>query len=147
MGLVALSIFADKASPPTAADVKRVLGRSAEEWQRVIAFVRERAVVSEEWGFTAKSTGWGLRVKSGDRVVLYLTPCEGHFLLSFVLGDRAVDAVLRTVVPDTIREAILSAKKYAEGRGVRFAIHAGDDLTFVHSLVAAKLGAQDATRA
>jgi hypothetical protein len=37
------------------------------------------APLTIEWGFTSKSTGWGLRLKTEKRTVLYMTPCKGYF--------------------------------------------------------------------
>ncbi len=43
-------------------------------------------------GFTAASTGWGLRVRYKERVILYMTPQQNQFLVSIVLGEKAVAA-------------------------------------------------------
>ena len=51
-----------------------------------------------------------------------MTPCEGRFLASFALGEKAV-AAARAAKPSAAVLAVLeAAPRYAEGRGVRFQV-------------------------
>lgn len=84
--------------------------------------------MTEQWGFTSKSTGWGLRLKQGDRIIAYLTPRAGHFLASFVLGEKAVRAAHDGGLPAPVLALIDGSRRYAEGRGVRFEVRSDDDV-------------------
>ncbi len=118
-----LSAFSDKTQQPTEKDLKLVLGKSFTAWARLIQLVSNRIVpISQVWGFTSASTGWGLRLKCRDRVILYMTPREGDFLVSFALGEKAVAAARASKLPAVVIKAIDSAPRYAEGRGVRFEV-------------------------
>lgn len=120
---MALSAFTDKAHQPTEKDLRSVLGRAYTAWVRLIELVSDRIVpISQVWGFTSASTGWGLRLKRKDRVILYMTPCEDHFLVSTALGEKAVIAAHERKLPATVLQAIDAAPKYAEGRGVRLKV-------------------------
>ena len=118
-----LSAFAEKAHQPTDKDLRSVLGKTYTAWVRLIELVSDRiAPISQVWGFTSVSTGWGLRLKHNDRVILYMTPREGHFLVSFALGEKAVTAAYTHKLPAAVLKVIESAPKYAEGRGVRLEV-------------------------
>jgi len=120
---VALSTFTDKSHQPTYRDLRSILGKSYPAWVRLIELVSDRiSPISQVWGFTSASTGWGLRLKRKDRVILYMTPREDHFLVSFALGEKAVAAAGTRKLPANILKAIESAPKYAEGRGVRLEV-------------------------
>lgn len=120
---MALSGFADKAHQPTEKDLRRVLGKAYAVWVRLIELVSDRlAPILPVWGFTGAKFGWGLRLKRKDRVILYMTPREHHFLVSFALGEKAVLAAHAHKLPAAVLKAIESAPKYAEGRGVRFEV-------------------------
>jgi hypothetical protein len=55
-----LSALTDKSHEPTEEDLRGVLGKSYEVWTRLIDAVAEQiGPVSQTWGFTSKSTGWG----------------------------------------------------------------------------------------
>lgn len=90
------------------------------------------------WGFTSASTGWGLRVKSGDRVILYMTPQAGHFLVSFALGEKAVAATQSARLAAFLRDAIAAAPRYAEGRGVRVSVTRADQVASLATLAQIK---------
>lgn len=120
---MAFSAFADKAHQPTEKDLRSVLGKAHTSWVRLIELVSDRiAPISPVWGFTSANFGWSIRLKRKDRVILYMTPREKHFLVSFALGEKAVAAAHAHNLPVSVLKAIESAPKYAEGRGVRFEV-------------------------
>lgn len=120
---MALSAFGEKLHPPTDDDLRATLGKAYAPWERLIALVSERVPpITELWGFTSASTGWGLRLRHKDRVILYMTPQENQFLVSFVLGERAIAAAHEAQLSPTILKAISAAPRYAEGRGVRMTV-------------------------
>ena len=120
---LALSAFADKARKPADDDLRSVLGRAHEAWARLIELVAARIdQILPVWGFTSEVTGWGLRLKRRGRVILYMTPRRGHFLVSFALGEKAVAAARARKLPASLLKAIDAAPKYPEGRGVRLEV-------------------------
>jgi hypothetical protein len=138
---MALSAFDDKAAPPDETALAVTLGPAHELWNTV----RGRLAAAwqpyaEVWGYTSKSTGWGLRVKHGERVIVYLTPQHGEFLASFALGEAAVRDARQRGLPAAVLELIDGARKYAEGRAVRFTVATAADLDVVEKLAAAKAG-------
>jgi hypothetical protein len=136
---MSLSFFADKTNAPSEGDVAAALGRTNTLWMKVQRDVAGRLPdITTVWGYTSKSTGWGLRVKQGDRVIVYLTPCHRHFLASFALGQRAVEAAHRQKLSPALLAAIDNAPKYAEGRGVRFAVRVAADAKSVVELAMIK---------
>ena len=46
-----------------------------------------------------------------------MTPCNGFFLASFALGEKAVKAAHESDLPAHVLDGIDSAKEYAESRG------------------------------
>lgn len=137
---MALSIFDDRNKPPQPADLAQALGELYPLWTGLIQTLQAQIPgLAEVWGFSGKSSGWGLRLKRGERVILYLTPCAGHFLVSFALGEKAVQAAQAAGLPAPILAAIAAAPRYAEGRGVRLDIHTAGDLDGVAALAGCKL--------
>jgi hypothetical protein len=136
---MALSAFDDKSRPPTNGDLSDVLGAAFPVWNdlesRIVAQFRGASAV---WAYSGKSTGWGLRLVHKDRIILYMTPCRGYFLVSFVLGERAVKAAHQSDLPPGVLRAIDGAKRYAEGTGVRFEIRDRRDLDAMETLVRLK---------
>ena len=93
----------------------------------------------QEWGFSSKSTGWGLRLKTEKRTVLYMTPCKGYFLASFALGEKAVKAAHESDLPASVLAVIDSARKYTEGRGVRLEVRTAEDVCNIEKLAVIKM--------
>jgi hypothetical protein len=136
---MALSAFSDKSRPPTDADLRSALGGAHAAWSQLIALVSERVPpITQLWGFTSKSTGWGLRLRHEERVILYMTPCEGHFLVSFALGEKAVARARAAKLPKPLLAAIDAAPRYAEGRGLRLEVRDGELLSSLTTLAEIK---------
>lgn len=137
---MALSIFDDKSRPPKDAELAIALRDSFLFWNELKKLIGLRfKPLSTEWGYASKTTGWGLRLKNKDRTILYMTPCEGHFLASFALGEKAVKAAHEDDLPLSVLKTIDNAKKYAEGRGVRLKVRNGRDVRNVEKLAAIKM--------
>jgi hypothetical protein len=136
-----LSAFADKSKPPQDDKLAETLGNAFVLWNELKKSVASRfAPISTEWGFTSKKTGWGLRVKQEKRTILYMTPCKGYFLASFALGEKAMKTVNKSELPAPILKIINSAKKYAEGTGVRLEVRNAEDVVTVMKLATIKMG-------
>ena len=135
-----LSAFDDESNPPQDADLAATLGGTFVFWNELKKLIASRfAPLSIEWGFSSKKTGWGLRLKREKRTILYMTPCEGYFLASFALGEKAVKVARESDLPVSVLEVIDSARKYAEGRGVRLEVRSAEDVRNVEKLAVIKM--------
>jgi hypothetical protein len=137
---MALSAFDDKSKEPTASALKKTLGRTSSHWDRLVGHLAtEFEPLDEMWMFSGANWGWSLRLKQKKRTVLYMTPCKGHFLVGFVLGEKAVKAAHDSTLPDSVLTIIDKAKKYVEGRGVRLEVRNKKDCDNVVNLAAIKM--------
>ena len=133
-------MFDDKSKLRRATDLKNALGRTSASWDSLIAHIAsEFAPLDETWSFSAAKWGWSLRLKQKKRTILYMTPCKGHFLVGFALGEKAVKAAHEATLPDSVLTVIDGAKKYAEGRAVRIEVRSKKDRDNVMKLAAIKM--------
>ncbi len=136
---MALSAFDDKTHQPNEDDLRSTLGAAYTAWCELIGLVSSRIPdVAPLWGFTGKSTGWGLRLRVHERILLYMTPCKGHFLVSFALGEKAVQSARAAKLPKNLLSTIDAAPRYAEGRGVRIPVRQSRQISALASLAEIK---------
>jgi hypothetical protein len=118
-----LSIFPNKATIPTETDVQEKLGESYPLWKQVYDMVFEKYPNGKpEWNYPGKNYGWSFRIKDKKRAILYFLPRENYFMVGMVFGDKALKEILESKVTDFIKTDLQAAKKYAEGRGIRFRV-------------------------
>lgn len=135
-----LSAFDDKSRPPDTADLAKALGRALRLWDDLIAHIEATyPPITQQWNYAGAKYGWSLRLKRRDRVVLYMTPQAGAFLLGLVLGEKAAQAAREMDLPASVLPLIDAAPRYAEGRGIRLPVATGDDLAAVRALAALKM--------
>lgn len=132
--------FMGKSKKPTAEEVAEALGESAEAWRQLVEDLgKKQGVTEQEWKSVSAKYGWSLRLKQKKRTIVYLSPCEGYFLVSFALGDKAVRKARQADLPKSVTKAIEEAPRYAEGTGVRLTVKGPKDLAAIQKLVAVKL--------
>jgi len=133
--------FIGKPGMPSDDDLAAELGRSAKAlWDRLLSSLAERHnIVTREWNSYSRKAGWSLRLKRDKRTILYLSPCHGCFRASFALGGKAVEAARGSGLPQRVMQIIDSAKRYAEGTGVRIDVNGPADIAVVLKLAAIKL--------
>lgn len=135
-----LSAFGDAARQPTAAELAATLGPAAEAWDSLIAHVTGAyGPVVAQWNLASAKLGWSVRLKKGDRILLYLIPQAGRFLVGVVLGGQAVAAARAADLPAAVRRALSEAPRHAEGTGLRLPVRGADDLPAIEILTALKM--------
>lgn len=133
--------FIGRTEVPTDGDLEAVLGRSAKAfWDQLLAVLAEQHQFdTQEWNSYSTKAGWSLRLKRNKRAILYLSPRHGGFQASLVLGDKAIKAARAARLPARVIETIDSAKRYAEGTGVRLDVKGPADIAVVQKLAAIKV--------
>jgi hypothetical protein len=132
--------FIDKPKKPTAAELTAALGAAKALWDGLLAgLADELKLTVQEWNSYSPKAGWSLRLKLKARNIVYLTPCQGCFHVSFVLGDKAVAAARQSGLPQSVIKIINEAKRYAEGTGIRLEMKKPKDIEIVKQLAAIKL--------
>ncbi len=135
-----LSAFIEKSRKPGKADLEAVLGRVFAHWNDLISHCKnEYPPLDVTWNYGSAKWGWVLRLKQKKRTILYMTPCQGHFVAGFVLGDKAVAAAHEAGIPKPVLDEIEGAKKYAEGRPIRIEVRSKKSLDTVKKLAAVKM--------
>jgi Protein of unknown function (DUF3788) len=127
--------FIGRAKAPADEELSAELGAARALWDQLLGDM----ALSAEWHSYSLKAGWSLRLKSGKRNILYMTPCRGSFRVSFALGEKAMRAARDSGLPARVLKILDEAPRYAEGAGVRLDVAAKRDLAVVRKLAAAKM--------
>lgn len=134
-----ISIFTDKATEPSLDDLKTNLDSTFDLWRQIIKIVKEKYPnPKEDWSYPDKKYGWSFRLKDKKRAIIYLLPKEGYFKAVFVFGQKASDQIMASNINSTIKEDLVNAKKYAEGRGIQI-LATEESLPDIKTLIEIKL--------
>ncbi len=125
---------------PDEAALASEIGETKQYLDRICRFIEEETGhLTLEWKHYGQKSGWTLKLLSKKRNLLFVGPEDGFFIIAFVFGDRAVEAVLKSMLPEAIKNELLNARKYAEGRGIRFEIRDESELENVLQLIKIKI--------
>jgi len=132
--------FIGKLNKPTDKELAAALGPARTTWDWLIAdLAQEHGIGGREWSSYSPKAGWSLRLIKKGRVILYLSPHRGSFMASFALGDKAVQAALKSRLPASAVKIIKGARRYAEGTAVRVEVLKAWDVEVVKMLAEIKL--------
>jgi hypothetical protein len=134
------SIFADKNKKPTDKMLKVALGKTYAFWEGIKKHIlSEYGKATEDWKFYNVRSGWLLKTLLKKRNLFFFVPVEDYFKLSFIFGDKAVEAVVKSDLPENIKTTLRNAKKYMEGRGLSIDVKTSEDVEITKKLVDIKI--------
>jgi len=136
---MATSIFDDKAVTPTEDMVSSAIGESKPLWDRLQSHVEENYQgLTNEWKMYSKKSGWNLIIKQKKRTLLYFVPCDNHFIIAFVLGEKAVEGALQSPITEKAKAEIQDADTCAMGHSFFVYVRTEQDLDDVFVLLKIK---------
>jgi hypothetical protein len=122
------SIFLDSTYCPTDIQLTEALGENYRYWETLRdAALKSGKVETEGWHFGGKKFGWSYRISHKKRVLIYLLPRDGFFKVAFVFGEKAIEEVKKSTINPSLIKELMNAKKYAEGKGIRFSVSSKDE--------------------
>lgn len=134
------SIFINKSIKPSDVMLSDALGQSYKYWEEIKNTLEDQyGKLTEEWKYYSSSSGWTLKLLLKKRNLFFFTPCKKYFRIAFVFGDKAVGVVEDSDLPIRIIQELKSAKRYAEGRGLRIEVKKQADIKNIIKLVAIKV--------
>ena len=134
------SVFTNHRHKPTEEELKSALGDTFDIWEELVKFTEKQNLhATEEWKFAGEKYGWSFRISDKKRVLIYLLPRDKFFKAAFVFGQKATDAIMEGNISENIKVELKSAKKYAEGRGIRIEVKDRTYLDDLKELIAIKI--------
>jgi hypothetical protein len=113
---------------PTEEQLATALGPAKAVWDQLLRELASVGATVREWKSYSAKSGWALRLKHGQRTIVWLAPCRRSIQVVFILGDRAVEAARAADLPMLVTTALDAATRYPEGTGVRFAIRSAREI-------------------
>lgn len=136
---MATSIFDNKAQIPDDSDLIKALGTTKDLWSYLESYIFENHKdIKKEWKFYSKKSGWTFVFKSKDKTLLYLIPCKDYFKVIFVFGEKAINRVCSSDLPQGVIEKIQSSTVYAEGTSFDIEIKSFQDIQYTMQLLQIK---------
>jgi len=121
--------------PPTGAELKAALGKSAGLWSAIVdAVAKVYPPLEQEWRPSKLEFGRMCLLRQKERTLVYLIPMAGQMLAGVVLGQRAYELAMASALAEAIKKMLSDAKPYAEGRGIRFVVKTEADVAEVVTL-------------
>ncbi len=137
---VSQNAFAGQKTKPTEKALRATLGSTFEPWKQLVAEMkRDLKIDIAEWHTTSIKYGWALRLQLKKRNIVYLSPRDGYFMATFLLGGKAVALALASDLPAAVVKNIAGSRRYAEGTAVYLEMRTSEDIEVVKKLAKIKI--------
>jgi len=134
------SAFIEREREPDPELLAEALGASHPLWQQIREQLNQiYGELIEEWKFYGQKSGWVLKTLKKKRNLFFFIPMRDFFVISFVFGDKAVNQILETNLPDELKSTLQNARKYAEGRGLPIEVRSEREVEQIKTLVEIKI--------
>lgn len=134
------NLFMDKTNQPDHTKMVIALGETGPLWNELKKDLEEKfGPLTDEWKYYSAKYGWTFKLLKKKRNLFFAMVGAEGLHMTFVFGDRAVEAVQKSDIPQAIKDDLSNARKYAEGRGVHFMVKTPEDAGMVKRLVEIKL--------
>lgn len=121
-------------------EFERVFGRSLYLWIDLKKFLRRTFKdVTEEWKFFSEGSACVIKFVQGKRILFYITPGNHQFETAFSFGNKAVEAILKSDLPQEYIDKLISAKQFLGGRGLKINVKSNKQLVVVKKLITVKI--------
>ncbi|MBK9636707.1 MAG: DUF3788 family protein [Bacteroidetes bacterium] len=91
------------------------------------------------WNYSGDKYGWSYQIKDNKRVIIYLLPRDHFFRVALVFGAKAMDQIIESDIAEFIKNELLAAKQYAEGRGIRIEVKDSSTIEDILKLIKIKI--------
>jgi hypothetical protein len=134
---MSIGIFTDKKHQPSEAEVLAAVGPRLPLWQELIAYIRQKYTVQEDFKFMyGMNYGWALRFRLKGQLLTNLYPSEGGFSVQVNLSPQAVEQALSLQPGVNVLQAIARAHPYPEGRWLFIPVESQADAADIRKLIA-----------
>ena len=132
--------FNSKLQQPTDEMLASALGETKKILDDIISFIKAEFGESHiEWKYYGAKFGWSLKIYNKKRNVVFVGPEDGYFRLAFTFGQKAYIEIINSNLPDSIKQQLIEAKVYVEGRPLRLEIRNQKDAEPLWQLIKIKL--------
>jgi len=134
-----VNIFLQHEGPPADQEIEKAIGPVFSQFTEIRNFISETVgETHEEWKDYGKKYGWSLKTFLKKRNLFFITFYDSYFNIAFIFGERAVQAVMDSSVSDPLKQELLNARQYAEGRGLRIRVDSPGPLEDIKQLITIK---------
>lgn len=133
------SIFDLQNIVPNDAMLAHELGEAMDWFKQICTNIENNiGSLTIQWKYYGQQSGWVMKLIHQKRNLLFVVPLHGSFRVVFTFGDKAFFAIMDGNAPGYIKQALLDASRYAEGRTIQLHIHAYEQLQPIFGLIKIK---------
>ncbi len=138
---MAKSYFRVKELQPAEENLREIMQESKVLWDTYVDFVDKLVPgTSNLWKYYGKAWGWCMVYIEKKKNLMYLTPGENCFYVSFTFSDKNRETAADAGLTDEVIQIIESGKSNTAGHTFDIEVRNDDDLELVKSLLKIKCG-------
>jgi len=117
-----------------------IIGDKSMLWQRIIRYLLENhSDISEIWRFYNDGKCWLFRTLKKKKTIFWVGIIDGTFRVSFYLGGKAEPLIVKSDLPERIKDEFLNDQSNSMFRSITIKMGDAEDAENVIKLIEIKL--------
>ena len=131
-------VLSDKSVIPTDEHIFSFIGEKRTDWQRILDYAAENYNDAGSWNYYNDGKQWLFKLVNRKKTIFWAGILADTFRITFYFGDKAEPLIAESDLPEKIKDAFKSAKRYGAIRGVSIIVRDQTDVDDILKLIIIK---------
>ena len=131
-------VLSDKSVIPTDEQIFSFIGEKRFDWQRILNYAAENYNDAGSWNYYNDGKQWLFKLVNRKKTIFWAGILADTFRITFYFGDKAEPLIAESDLPEKIKDAFKSAKRYGAIRGISIIVRDQTDVDDIVKLIIIK---------
>jgi hypothetical protein len=129
-------VLSDKNVIPDDKLIFSIIGNRKKQWQSIMNYVSANYKDSSgSWNYYNDGKQWLFKMVNKKKTLFWAAILDGTFRITFYFGDKAEPVILKSDLPEEVKEGFKTTKRYGKIRAISNRIEDIPDIATVFKLI------------
>ena len=131
--------LSDKNIIPTEELIFSLIGNNKFFWQRIMKYAAENYnEITGSWNYYNDGKQWLFKLVQKKKTLFWATLLHDTFRVTFWFGDKAVPLIEEAILPPSVKDEFMNARKYGSVRPISIVVREESDVDIVITLMSVR---------
>lgn len=132
-------VLSDKNVVPDEKLIFSIIGEKKKQWQSIIKYATENFKdASGTWNYYNDGKQWLYKFTVKKKTLFWAAILEGTFRITFYFGDKAEPVILKSDLPESVKQGFVKGLRYGKIRPISYRIDDVPDIETIYKIMEIK---------
>jgi hypothetical protein len=135
--------LSDKQKIPTDEYIFSIIGEKKILWQNIMKYIADNhKEATGNWNYYNDGKQWLFKMVGKKKTIFWGTILQDTFKITFYFGDKAEPLIVKSGLPQAIKDSFLTGKRYGKIRAISLNMNDMSDVEIVKQVIQLKIKAK-----